>query len=94
MERDELLIRLDERVGTVLITTQKQERHLAELNGRTTDSHVMANKNSNRLDVLENIAANGFQLKLNRKQVAVGGGGFAGAAIMMIVAFGKSIGWW
>ena len=94
IERDELLIRLDERVARNLILTEKQEQHLLKLNESVSKNVLHINLNHNRLNTLENIVSNGFQLKLNRKQMATGGVGFGSIILMILVATGKLLGWW
>jgi len=91
-ERDELLIRLDERRKDIVILSEKQEKHLAVLNNRTAKLEMNVDRNHNRLLTLENLAANGFVLKVNKKQMA-GGGSLIGAIVVVVLAICKGLGW-
>ena len=97
-ERDDLLIRLDVRTENIEKTTDKQEKHLARLNGRVIDNRINVDRNYRRLNTLEDlvdkVVQNGVPLKLSRKQVLGGGTGLAGVVVALLVAFGNAQGWW
>ena len=93
-ERDELLIRLDERTEHTDELVEKQEKHLATLNERTAKSEMNIDRNHNRLTDIEGQLKEGLALKLSRKQVASGGVGIASVIVMVLVALGKTLGWW
>lgn len=93
-ERDELLIRLDVKMGLCLETLDKQEKHLAHLNNKVVDNRLNIDRNHNRIGVLEDMAQNGTSLRLSRKQVATGSAGAGGVGIMLLMALGKISGWW
>ena len=86
-EKDELLIRLDERTANIYHLTEKQEAHLMELNDRV-------GKNSSRLDILEIISEHGMNVRFNKKQMAGGGISLVTFMALVLVAAGKILGWW
>lgn len=93
-ERDELLIRLDEKSNNTYKLVEKQERHLAELNKQVAKNLLNIDRNHNRLTDVEDNLAGGVYLKLSKKQTATGSISVATIVIMVIVALGKVLGWW
>ena len=97
-ERDELLVRVDERVENIERTTDKQEKHLANLNQKVAKNVLNIDRNYNRINTLEELCEklieSGVPLRLTRKQVASGGTGVISIIVMLLVALGKTLGWW
>ena len=93
-KRDELLIRLDEKMKYTCELTEKQESHLAKLNDRTRKSEMNIDRNHNRLTTIENILTTGMPLRLNKKQMAGSGASLVTLLVLVITAVGKIIGWW
>jgi len=85
LERDELLVRLDEKSNNIYHLVEKQERHLAELNNKVAKNVLNIDRNSNRIASLENLITSGVSLKLNKRQVTIGSAGVI-AIITTIVA--------
>ncbi len=67
-ERDDLLIRLDERTNNIWRSTEAQEKHLAELNGSTKQI-------GNRVTVLETKVEERTVNKISKKAIAGYGSG-------------------
>ena len=89
-ERDELLIRLDEKTANIYNLTEKQERHLSQLNDKVSKNVLNIALNEHKIEALEN----GVYLRLNRGQMAVGGGTILSLICAAVIAIGKTIGWW
>jgi len=89
-ERDDLLIRLDERTINIYKLTEAQESHLRELNQRVSKNVLHIDRNDKRLLHLEE----GVNLKFTKKQIAAGSGSIMTVVATLIVAIGKIAGWW
>ena len=50
-ERDELLIRLDERSESIIRELQEQTKHLKTLNGQTDDNTIRSTKNRTHITI-------------------------------------------
>ena len=75
-ERDDLLIRLDEKVNNIWTLTEKQEQHLAKINGHLED-------HSKRLVTVETQVNERTQSKISKKAMAgISGGTLAVATIV------------
>ena len=90
-ERDDLLIRVDEKTANIYKLTEQQERHLAKLNEKVAKNVTDIATTKTRLEALE---TNGLSLKLSKKQVLGGGGSVVTLLIMVLYAIGKMNGWW
>ena len=84
--RDELLIRLDERTSNIWTLTEKQEKHLTELNNSVA-------KNTNRLNIIETKVDERTQSKISKKAVT-GYGGIAVTVGTLLYYLGQANGWW
>ncbi|HUV46150.1 MAG TPA: hypothetical protein VMW45_03675 [Dehalococcoidia bacterium] len=85
--RDELLIRLDERTNNIWTLTEKQEEHLAKINNHLDD-------HSKRLTIAETQLAERTSSKVSKKAVAGYGGGTAVVVSTLVLAIGQIMGWW
>jgi len=90
-ERDSLLIRLDERSKNIYNLSEKQERHLAELNNKVAKNVADIAVNCSRLDYL---TTNSVSVRLSRKQVIVGGSSVAPFVALVLIELGKLLNWW
>ena len=86
-ERDELLVRLDERTINIYRLNEKQERHLSELNDRVAKNTINISNNNQKLD-------QGLGLKISKGQKIGGSTGIITLLALAITALGKSLGWW
>jgi len=93
-ERDELLIRLDERTDNIYKLTEKQEKHLSELNDKVSKNTINVDRNDKRIVRLEECIANGVDLHLTKRQVTVGGASVVSLIILALTALGTILGWW
>lgn len=97
-ERDELLVRIDERLKYTCELTEKQEKHLSTLNDRTRKSELNIDRNHYRLTNLEDdiktLVNCGLPLRLTKGQAIGGGSGVLGMVAVLIVSVGKILGWW
>lgn len=93
-ERDELLIRLDERTETIEKTTDKQEKHLVQLNEKVNSNVLNIDRNHNRIKDVEETMSQGLSIKLSGKQKATGSAGIVTLLVLLVTALGKSLGWW
>ena len=89
-ERDELLIRLDEKVNNIYSLTEKQEKHLRDLNSTVSKNATGIADHGYRLNTIET----GVNLKFSKRQIAFGSGSMVTIIIALITAIGKSLGWW
>ena len=85
--RDELLIRLDERTNNIWTLTEKQEGHLGKINSHLED-------HSKRLTIAETQLAERTSSKVSKKAVAGYGGGTAVVVSTLVLAIGQIMGWW
>ncbi len=93
-ERDELLIRLDERTANIYKLSEKQEKHLSELNEQVGKNVLNIDRNHNRLTDVEGNIAGGVSLKLSKKQITTGSVSIGTILLMLAIAAGKILGWW
>ena len=89
-ERDQLLIRIDERTNNIWTLTERQEKHLAELNSSVA-------RNVNRISVLETKvderSVSPVAYKMSKK--AMGGYGSGVVGVLTIIYYiGQARGWW
>ena len=89
-ERDQLLIRLDEKTANIYKLTEQQEKHLTQLNEKVSKNVLRIAEHDFRIDTIEK----GMYLKLNKGQMAVGGGTVFSLVMAAIIAVGKTFGWW
>jgi len=86
-ERDDLLIRLDERVGYMRDDALPAiVEHLAKINNHLDD-------HSKRLVIVETKVNERTTSKVSKKAIA-GYGGTGSAIVMIIYGVGKLAGWW
>jgi len=76
-ERDDLLIRLDERTNNIYKLTEAQERHLKEINGYLLD-------HSKRITITETLQKE--RNKVSKKSI----GGWISASVAIAVALWKA----
>ena len=88
-ERDELLIRLDEKTGHIAMLTERQEEHLRELNKTVSKNLLNIATHNERIKTLET----GINVRLSKGQLAVGGGGIATILATLLLTLAKSLGW-
>jgi len=93
-ERDDLLIRLDEKTNNIYKLTEKQEQHLATLNEKVTKNQLDISKNVSRIAMLDDSVREGVPVRLSRKQVTTGGVGIVSLLSLVLVTVGKVLGWW
>lgn len=89
-ERDDLLIRLDERTNNIWTLTEKQEEHLAKINDHLDD-------HSKRLVIAETqIKERTISpvVKKMSKKAMTGYGGIAITVITLLYYLGQARGWW
>ena len=80
-ERDDLLIRIDERTNNIWRVTEVQEKHLAKINSHLED-------HSKRITIVETLQKE--RSRPSKKSISG-----AGALILAILAsIGKAYGWW
>jgi len=89
-QRDELLIRLDERTITIREISTKNEKHLADLNNKVVENARNIALLAGRTDNLER----GLTVKFTKTQGIAGGVGISSIAGSVILLVGKSLGWW
>ena len=85
-ERDDLLVRLDERTNNIWALSEKQETHLSKINSHLED-------HSHRLDIVETQVKERTTSKVSRK-AKVGYG--SGILVFITLAYytGQALGWW
>ena len=93
-ERDDLLIRMDERQKQIFDMNMMQERHLSELNAKVVHNVIKIAANEGRILTVERILEQGVPLKLTKKQIAAGGGSILTVVSSLVLAAGKLAGWW
>ena len=93
-ERDDLLIRLDERSRNTYHLMEKQERHLATLNEKVAHNQMNIDRNHNRVTVVEESLKVGLPLRVSKKQVAGGSSAIVTVMALTLGAMGKILGWW
>lgn len=72
-ERDELLIRLDERQKQILDMNISQEKHLATLNDKVYKNIMRIAQNSERIGSIEKVIGDGVPIRFTNKQYVAGG---------------------
>lgn len=92
-ERDELLIRVDERTKNTLDLVEKQEKHLRQLNDKVAENATNIAVNKSKIGSLEEYGIPA-KISISKKQAAVGGGGLATLIVLVLVELGNSAGWW
>jgi len=80
-ERDDLLIRIDERTNNIWRVTEEQEKHLARINNHLDD-------HSKRITIVETLQKE--RNRPNKKTM----GGIGGIIAAILAAIGKAYGWW
>jgi len=93
-DRDELLIRVDERLKYTCELTEKQEGHLSTLNDRVAENALNIDRNDKRINQIERVVENGVPMRLSKKQLAASGGSLATIIASAMLIIGKSLGWW
>ena len=93
-ERDELLIRMDERQKQIYDMNMQQEKHLSDLNSKVVHNIVKLANHSEKIFTIEKILEQGVPLKLTKKQMAAGGGSVLTIVGSLLIALGKLAGWW
>ena len=90
-ERDDLLIRLDERTCNIWVLTERQEKHLAELNNSVAKNTQRLTAVETKVDERTNSSS---QIRLSKKAKGVGVVGIIGVVMMATLEIGQAIGWW
>ena len=95
-ERDELLIRIDERQQNILSLTVAQEKHLRTLNSKVAANVLNIDRNDKRLARVESFIESGipYKIKLTKKQMMAGGGTVIPLTTMVLYGLGHLVGWW
>ena len=95
-ERDELLIRIDERQQNILTLTMAQEKHLRTLNSKVASNMLNIDRNDKRLIRVEACIDSGvpYKIKLTKKQMMAGGGTAIPLTTMVLYGLGHLVGWW
>jgi len=94
LERDELLIRMDERQKQILDMNIRQESHLQNLNSKVADNVLNIATNRQRLTVLEKCIEEGVPIRMSRRQILIGGTSISSVLGALIALIGKWSGWW
>lgn len=92
-ERDELLIRMDERQRQIYEMNLLQEKHLSDLNSKVVHNMLKIASNENRIYNVEKILEQGVPLRLTKKQMTAGGGSIVTIVASLLFAIGKAAGW-
>ena len=85
-ERDELLVRLDERTNNIWRSTEAQEQHLAKINNHLDD-------HSKRIVIVETKVEERTVSRVSKKAKVGYGGGVLAIATLLFYA-GQAFGWW
>jgi hypothetical protein len=93
-ERDELLIRLDERTKVIKKLNEQQDAKLILLNGQVLQNSQRIADNVYQIGNIKDRLSEGMPLKVTRGQYATGGAGLVGLLIPILVAVGRILGWW
>ena len=72
-ERDDLLVRLDERTSNILLLTAEQEKHLRKINNHLDD-------HSKRITIMETRVEEHNNQKTSKKAIA----GYSGGGVMLL----------
>ena len=88
-DRDELLVRVDEKTKYIADLSEKQEKHLASLNDKVATNVVNLAKHNERIKNIE-LSSN---LRLTRPQLAIGGGGIVTILATLLLTLAKAMGW-
>jgi len=92
-ERDELLIRMDERQKAIYTITLNQETHLAKLNSKVADHVLKIAFNQEKISNIEKFIENGIPVRFTKKQYTAAGISAMTLISTLIIAVGKMIGW-
>ena len=98
LQRDELLIRLDERTAHIAETTESQEKHLINLNSKVAKNILNIDRDHNRISALEvsctKLIEEGVPLRFSKKQVAGSTTGVVSIIVAIIAGICKAAGLW
>ena len=93
-ERDELLIRIDERQKAIYEMNINQEKHLSALNSKVADNVLKIAFHTVKISNIEKVITDGVPLRFTRKQYTAVGISALTILSTLAITIGKLTGWW
>ena len=93
-ERDNLLIRMDERQQSILKLIEEQETHLRELNNRVAKNVLDIFRNSLKVVEIEKCITDGVPIRVTKRQTIIGGTSAMTFFSLLLALIGKINSWW
>lgn len=96
-ERDELLVRLDEKTNNIYALNEKQERHLSEINGHLADHSKRLADTEGEIRRVEQKVDERTESHISKMSRKVKFGWVSGAIVLiatLVLTIGPLAGWW